>query len=44
MHLWHMFLDDVDYLVEEFISILSHKAKHVHLHLHAIMIIICYLI
>jgi hypothetical protein len=32
MYLWYIFLDDVDYLVDEFTSNISNKAKRVHLH------------
>jgi hypothetical protein len=31
MYLWYMFLDDVEYLVEEFCTNKSNKVKHVQL-------------
>jgi hypothetical protein len=32
MYLWYMFLDDVEYLVDEFYTNWSNKVKHVQLH------------
>jgi hypothetical protein len=32
MYLWYMFLDDVEYLVEEFCTNWSNEVKHVQLH------------
>jgi hypothetical protein len=42
MYLWYMFLDDVEYLVEEFCTNWSDKVKHVQLHCMQFMIIICH--